>query len=81
MLQGGDERVLNGLLREGEVAESADERGGDPAGLLPENGRQCRARIAQRAISMIGRTSTVLWAGQSLANCRASSRSWTSMMA
>jgi len=38
VLERGDERVLNGLLRDVEVPEAADERGGQPADLLAEDG-------------------------------------------
>src|SRR5206468_340465 len=84
--QAGDrtkrERVLHRLLRDVEVSEAADERGGQAAGLLAEDRRDRLARdlLGRAQCSTTGRTSTSP-PGKLFAMAIALSRSSTSMSA
>lgn len=82
MLERRDERVLYRLLREIEVAEAAEECGGQAAGLLAEDRRDRLARdlLGRAQRSTTGRTSTSP-PGQLFAMAIALSRSATSMTA
>jgi hypothetical protein len=68
VLQGGDERLLDGLFGEVEIAKLADERGKRPPGLLAEDAIDDGTSIELRSLrgdcvrpqissSQIGRTS------------------------
>ncbi len=73
--------VLDDLLGEVEIAEEPHQATGEPAGLLPEDGRDRGIGRAGQDGAAIGLTSTAPIGGQLLAIARASSRSATSTSA
>ena len=50
-LRGDDERLLGGLLGEVEVAEEADQRGQDPAPLVPEDALDQRSTTGRTSMA------------------------------